>query len=701
MDFFRRKKVLVIMLALLLAITGFTACSSGDDGGEEKAKVELDENLQGIYDKIDIDFAVETADKVAESGTAEDTGYRLAGSKGEDEAVNYLEKRFAEAGLQDVTVHETEVATWSMTNCDLTYTGTDGKEQSMVLGSYQTTFKSDNKEYEMLYLNEATAKDYEGIDAKGKVILLDIDQSENWWINWPAYQAKVKGAACVIAANSGGYGQLNGKTLQAQDICGPADAPALSITNDDADVLKKLIKDSGSNSIKVKIDCDAEVKEDGKSHNVSGVIPGKTDETIFLIAHLDGYFHAWHDNASGVGMELAIAKAIIDSGYKPQKTIRVVAHGAEEWGITDSRYDWMTGAYEQINKVTPEWAENGAVVLNCESGCARDDDEYLALGINYELQDLAQGVLDKIDANSPWKKASKAEAPATCWSEDFVYARAGIPGMVTRKTSGNFNLNSYHSNQDLKEDHYSEDHYMFSHQVYASMLYEYDNLSVTPLDFGARVAAAEESVSEFCPDKDNLTASMAKAKEASDSLMAKVKDMNKAETTAEEATAMNSEMRKIFTFAQNNIVAFDWEDNVQFPHDAVQTNMENLEASIKALEKGDVKTVVDDLLFNIDYNWYAYDWDKETYEHFVDQALKADKDKLVWGEGMIVQGNENLFDVVKSLNGKYEESNADVSKEIATLKKALENQQKIGAKVIKDEIADINKLTEMMNGLLK
>lgn len=39
-----------------------------------------------------------------------------------------------------------------------------------------------------------------------------------------------------------------------------------------------------------------------------------------------------YDDASGVATILGIAKAIRDSGYGPEKTIRIICHGAEEWG---------------------------------------------------------------------------------------------------------------------------------------------------------------------------------------------------------------------------------------------------------------------------------------------------------------------------------------------------------------------------------
>jgi len=37
-------------------------------------------------------------------------------------------------------------------------------------------------------------------------------------------------------------------------------------------------------------------------------------------------------DCTGVSLMLGISKAIIESGYTPMKTIRIIAQGAEEWG---------------------------------------------------------------------------------------------------------------------------------------------------------------------------------------------------------------------------------------------------------------------------------------------------------------------------------------------------------------------------------
>ena len=169
-----KRKILCIAFALALVIGSLAGCGSKK---EETSKI--DPELQKIYDALDLDFSTKVTTKVAENGTHPDLGYRLSGSSGETAAVDYLYQTFKDVGLKNVTKHETKVDTWSMTKSDLYYKDAQGKKQKIILGGYQTTFKADQQKYQLIYLNRGTADDYKNIDAKGKIVLIDINQSDD------------------------------------------------------------------------------------------------------------------------------------------------------------------------------------------------------------------------------------------------------------------------------------------------------------------------------------------------------------------------------------------------------------------------------------------------------------------------------------------------------------------------------------------
>ena len=130
---------------------------------------------------------------------------------------------------------------WDFHHAVLRYKDREGKEHEFQLGAYQTEFHTEGfQKFSMVYLGRGTAEQYENIDVTGKLVLIDINQREEWWINFPVYQAHLKGAAALIAVQDNGYGEIHNTALNAQDIAGPKEAAAFSISQADAAVLKQI-----------------------------------------------------------------------------------------------------------------------------------------------------------------------------------------------------------------------------------------------------------------------------------------------------------------------------------------------------------------------------------------------------------------------------------------------------------------------------
>ena len=103
------------------------------------------------------------------------------------------------------------------------------------------------------------------------------------------------------------------------------------------------------------------------SYNYYGKIIGKDPESyIILSAHYDSYFSGFQDDHAASVLMMGVAKGLVDSGYQPEKTIIFNALAAEEWGVSNSRYDWSTGAYNQITNVHPEWVGKAFANMNFE-----------------------------------------------------------------------------------------------------------------------------------------------------------------------------------------------------------------------------------------------------------------------------------------------------------------------------------------------
>ena len=372
-------------------------------------------------------FARTVTQTIADMGDNPDVGNRSSGSPAEKQAADFIAQTMKDIGLQNVTVDPITLDNWTFNRGRVYYTDARGEQQFFPLGGFATNLTCDMQEVSVVYVGRGTAEDYEGLDVEGKVVLFDIDQSEDWWVEIPAYEAHVHGALCSLVCNVSGYAYYDADTIGSQDYCGPETVPAFSLSQNSAAILRQLAEENGGEA-KVILDVDSVVTHDGQSQNVWGEIPGATEEVISFFAHYDGYYHSFFDDASGVGTMLSIARELVNSGYTPDKTIRFVAHGAEEWGHVDTEYDWSAGAYAEITQTHPEWAETGFVVLNIDGMYPVQGHTSFAAAATYEVEEFAALIGEPLYADGAY--GFEAKSPTTCWTEDFGYVRAGVPAIV-------------------------------------------------------------------------------------------------------------------------------------------------------------------------------------------------------------------------------------------------------------------------------
>ena len=441
-----------------------------------------------ILKHIDIDYSYRLAKRMEQFRSNEILGYRSAGSRAEFETGEMLKKEMESIGLSDVTKDAITVDGWEFKKAVLHFTAEDGTAHEVQLGAYQTTFVTDGpEEFELMYLGKGTASDYEGKDVTGKLVLVDINQRDEWWINYPVYQAHLKGARALIAVQCGGYGEIDDEALNAQDIAGPENAPAFSISRKDASALKQLLHVeegvAGNESIKILLDSDTHVMRDCTTYNIVGRIPGlHPDRMVMLSAHYDSYFSGFQDDNTAIAMMLGIAKALVDSGFKPRNTIIFCAMAAEEWGVADSNFDWSTGAYEQVFTAHPEWVGKVIADLNFELPA-------LAHGTRarirscYEYTQFLEDYLSELpELTRAYPEETRITAPIETWSDDFSIAISGIPSMVNDFTGGSFMETHYHSQFD-NDEFYDAQVYRLHHELFALLIVALDETAVVPLCF--------------------------------------------------------------------------------------------------------------------------------------------------------------------------------------------------------------------------
>ena len=690
------KKLLAILMSAVFAFTifGVTGCGSSDTAEPEEPAAEtpqFSEEFNAFADAVDMEFVKEVNQKVASFGDDEAVGMRSAGSPAEKETCDYLEGVMNDIGLNNVTVDDITVDGWTFNGANITFTDADGKEQKIDLGGYQTTIQADNQEVELVYVNRGTEADYEGLDVKGKLVLFEVNQEEDWWINYPAYQAKEKGALCAIAMREFVNKDEDGTRIGVQDVCGPADAPALAISRKDAGALKKAIKASGGDSIKVKFNADSKVTENATSHNLYGEIPGAEDETIFVFAHMDGYFHAAYDDAWGAAGAMGMAKAMIDSGFTPDKTIRFCIHGAEEWGREGSEYDWSIGAYEEIMTEHPDWVKGGFAIVNMDGGYTVEGEPNKGVMSTIELKPFVKESVGEIADSTKykWKFTN-----LSTYTEDFQWTRMGIPAITAGDGAGtSYDDNGYHSTYDSWEyQPLDEEGFADCIKTYGKLAIDLDSHLVRPLDFSARLKNFEKSLNDDA--KEQFAGTLKDAYAAAAGVTAV---MEKTETAGDDAAAteLNDKTQKVYLAFQDSLLGLDFINvDAIVRHDMYEDNIDMLDQTIKALEAGKIQEAYDEYLWAVDWSWYDMNFDKATCDYMKNQLFEKRDD--TWGADLIKYPHADTNAIVVSLGEKYDTEGADVSEEIAALKEIKAQQEGYLKEVYADELAGIQKATELM-----
>ncbi len=658
-------------------------------------------NRQEEYLKhLDIPYSYHLAKRMEQHRTNPVLGYRTAGSEAEINTGKMLEREMRKLGFSRVWRDPVTVDSWEFRRAILFITDRRGKSRSIQLGAYQTELVTDGaEELSLVYAGKGTSQDYRNLDVRGKLVLVEINQRDEWWINYPVYQAHLKGARAVIAVQTGGYGEVDDDSLNAQDIAGPSEAAAFSISRQDAGELKELLEKYGE--IRVFLDADTRVKKNAITYNVIGEITGRNPERkIMLSAHYDSYFDGFQDDNTAVSMMLGIGRSLMASGYKPENTILFCAMAAEEWGVVDSQFDWSTGAYEQVFTAHPEWSGQVIADLNFELP-ALSNGTRARIRSTHEYAEFLESFLEELpELTAAYPEDPQITFPIETWSDDFTFSIAGIPSMVNDFTSGSFMETNYHSQFD-NDSYFDEDVYRLHHELFGLLLLELDRTVTVPLNFAPLFESLREALdSELClelgADAEGFVTELTEAEAAASELYEHLQELNKARARTEETVKLEKTLLNLFRDEQDTFVRIDWYGNVVFPHVTLQESLELLNGAAESLAEDNLSIALRKI-YEIDNNRYAFMFEEEVYRHFTASVLDQPRERLKWGYGRII-GYVSLFGTVQSLLQKKEDNCNDYSEEICFLKDAFNRQKTAYCKLIGD-LTD--KVRDMKQTLLK
>ena len=678
---------------------------------------------QAFAGHVDTQWACDLAVEINSSDEYHDNrlGDRQSGSDAEHRTAEKIESVMQEIGLADVTKDAVRVDRIQAGKSGLIL---EGDDREIILHAYQTQWTPPGGlKTEVVDVGEGTAADYEGLDVKGKIVLIDIDQRANWWIGTPVIQAMEKGAAAVLANNYAGFSEIATDAYNANDFCGPADLPTASITQDDAAYVRNMMDDG---VVKGTLSIENEYSRDGESYNVWGAIKGKdSSEAIMFGAHYDAYYNSFQDDTVAWAGVLAIAKAMIDSGYTPERDIIFCLHGAEEWGEADTAYDWAIGSYRQITEARPEWQGKVLSFINFELP-AYEYSDYTYTQSAPESYGMLREYTDSEISPKPdgvYREGVVTEGYQTyTYSDDFSYYISGVPSFINgflidvKSEEGDvwdFYRNYYHTNYDT-EDIYNEAVLDWQLKFYGVLGMYIDATPALELDFAYQAERLSEALDEDTAaaagaDTDAYNEAVEAYSEAAEELAGKVKEVNErygdAATDAEkaeimdEARALNAANLAIFKKTQDYLLGLSAEDPI-VPHEWYQNNISLIDETIASLEEGDVAAAADETAWMINgmMEWYAMSFDAATYEHMTG-LYTGEYGSQNWGAGKVYE-YADVEAATRSLVKRYEEEGGNFAREIRIYEAAKRDQSTLLAQMIADETAHIIELTEDMRAAI-
>lgn len=381
-------------------------------------------------------------------GTDPASGFRWAGTTAERAVSDRVAAEMRAAGLANVRLEPVPVDVFEFQGASLTV---GGREMTASTFAGVPPAPEGGITAPIVYAKGGTAADFDAAgDVAGKIALLDL-RLGSWWISLPAMEARRRGAAgivCTYTPEDPKYFSADPAALGSFDgQYGAALPPWIYISRRDGDRLKADLAAGPVTGTLVLREQVKPAKDGGRGMNVVGEIPGarRDGQIVLLAAHQDAHFRAGADDTGALVNLLTIAKAMTASGYRPGSTVIFLATAGEEFGYTDSYYEWIVGAWWAATRDHPDWAGRVRALVNLETMALAGAP--LTLRASPELKPW----LETLTARSTDLLAHGVEilTPVASWNDQWTFTAAGVPSFkINVQTEAYDTL--YHSNLETQ-----------------------------------------------------------------------------------------------------------------------------------------------------------------------------------------------------------------------------------------------------------
>lgn len=722
------RKRLIAATAAAALLLSLTACSQPDEQPEPSAGQDTQALVSAYLEQVDQEYAYQIAETLAYDPAylSNELGWRTAGSDAEHAAADYIAAEMESIGL---TVEQVPVTVdkWQFNDASLTIADTDIQ---IMPASYATNgTDADGITAQLVDVGTGTAAEYEGVDVEGKIALVGVDQWNVAWIDQYMNEAALHGASAIVTYDVGGYATYSDDMINMQDVCSKDVIPCVSISKNQYLQLAEALA-AGHDTATLMVDNVME-PEQGTSYNVVGTLKGRSSEQQILVAgHYDVYFNGFQDDSCAIGLVLAMAKAMVDSGYQPENDIRFIAHGSEEWGASGTQFDWTTGAWEMINTAHPEWAGKTIALLNFELPAFYDGMEEGQISCVPEFSTLTQSFVEESGlltqpVNNVYPGGISGQSVDTNTMEDGVsYRASGVPYFInipgTQDGEEGWIQQRYHTAADDR-DTYSADVMHTNLNTFGTLAIYLDQTPALELDLTATCDDLAEAldadlVAAAGGDGEAYTTALETLRTAADGWNQEIAAVNNRYQQAlsegasqedldairAEGRALNAKTLEAFRFVQDHFIGIASTSTILIKHQAYQENIALISGVVDALEQGvlgnEEGTGALDLAWMInggtEYGYYNFSLETNARSK---EALLEDSNpgNLFWGTG---KGSilAETYPATMSLLAKSMEDTPSFDEEIALYNDALSQQQQLLAQQVAEETAAMGELTQLL-----
>ncbi len=610
-------------------------------------------------------------------------GFRVSGSSGEWNVARRIEKEMKAIGLQNVAIEPFPVHSWEFTSGKLSVNGID-----MPMSSYCGTKGTPDGGIagEIIDVGRGTAQDYEGLDVTDKIVLCTFDILEDFWMSLPVYQAEIRGAKGCIISYCGDFYGTKEEAINSFDSQSRYLLPVGNISRKNASILRDLLKNG---SVHAVMQLDITVDFNGSSSNVIGYIPGKNNDRMILLGgHMDGYFHSYQDDLLGVGIILGIAKAMIESGYQPKHTLAFIAHGSEEYGVTESRYDWCIGSWNSINRIHPNWFGKMTAFFNIDA--IRPGTPVYNIASTPEYHGFFKEFMKQMKVpETSWPGGADLLGLNGPWSDDYNYAIKGIPGIICGRGPAEWSYQNYHTqfdNYKIYEEEKEIISYVTAH--YTEMVYAFDHFVLPPFHYRyglEGIAKGLEGLSEEFLQIPvfQLKEAARSISETSEKLFKELTRLNKTYSDGEVPLSLlpdiaeeRKKLMEIYRLIQGDLKKLSPWDDVVFAHESVISNITAIKKALAA-RKDDPSADMTEILWELDLFKVACQFDKDVYDWLMD-CQDYTRSDLFWGTGKL-----HRFAQLTPLLDSIREN--DPKKTVKELKNLLDFEYQLLRDILKQE----------------